>query len=203
MTEILRVEGGPAVRARSQAPIPFPNAGSPVKPVPGTRPEYTPVADHYRVDIDLDAADIDASLAAASLGWSPTLTLTLDQLKTRLQVDGPVRHAVVHLEPGRRAAHRDHAVERPAVSRRPGDGRRQPQARYAHMLAEDGFDEVVDLAMVESDPRIMLAYAWNGQPLPADHGFPLRIYMPDLYGMKQPKWITDIVLVPDFIQATG
>ena len=30
---------------------------------------------------------------------------------------------------------------------------------------------------------------WNGQPLPAEHGFPLRVYVPDLYGMKQPKWI--------------
>jgi hypothetical protein len=29
-------------------------------------------------------------------------------------------------------------------------------------------------------------------PLPVEHGFPLRIYIPDLYGMKQPKWIESI-----------
>ena len=52
---------------------------------------------------------------------------------------------------------------------------------------------------IQTDPRIVLAYDWNGQPLPTAHGFPLRVYVPDLYGMKQPKWITDIVLVPDFI----
>ena len=38
----------------------------------------------------------------------------------------------------------------------------------------------------------MLTYAWDGVPLPMEHGFPLRIYIPDLYGMKQPKWIESI-----------
>jgi hypothetical protein len=74
-----------------------------------------------------------------------------------------------------------------------------PTARYAHIVSQDGFDEAVDLAMVGSDPRIMLTYAWNGQPLPAEHGFPLRIYIPDLYGMKQPKWITGITLTADLV----
>jgi hypothetical protein len=38
----------------------------------------------------------------------------------------------------------------------------------------------------------MLAYAWDGVPLTREHGFPLRIYIPDIYGMKQPKWIESI-----------
>jgi hypothetical protein len=41
----------------------------------------------------------------------------------------------------------------------------------------------------------MLAYAWDGVPLLAEHGFPLRIYIPDVYGMKQPKWIESIEAV--------
>jgi len=79
------------------------------------------------------------------------------------------------------------------------DAQPLPAARYAHLLSQDGYDEVIDLAMIQSDPRIVLAYAWNGQPLPPEHGFPLRVYVPDVYGMKQPKWITEVVLVPDFI----
>jgi hypothetical protein len=39
---------------------------------------------------------------------------------------------------------------------------------------------------------VMLAYAWDGVPLLEEHGFPLRIYIPDLHGMKQPKWIETI-----------
>ena len=46
--------------------------------------------------------------------------------------------------------------------------------------------------MVMADERVMLAYAWDGVQLHDDHGFPLRIYIPDLHGMKQPKWIESI-----------
>jgi len=53
----------------------------------------------------------------------------------------------------------------------------------------------VPLATIRSDPRVMLAYAWDGLPLTVGHGFPLRIYIPDLYGMKQPKWITSLEAV--------
>ena len=44
----------------------------------------------------------------------------------------------------------------------------------------------------------MLAYAWDGRPIPQDHGFPLRIWLPDRYGMKQPKWITEIEVIGDY-----
>ena len=74
-----------------------------------------------------------------------------------------------------------------------------PDARYAHIYAEDGFDEEVDLELARSDPRIMLTYAWDGLPLPAKHGFPLRVLVPGRYGMKQPKWITRVSLLGDSI----
>jgi hypothetical protein len=56
----------------------------------------------------------------------------------------------------------------------------------------DGFHEVVALETIYANDRVMLAYAWDGVPLTAEHGFPLRIYIPDRYGMKQPKWIESI-----------
>ena len=43
----------------------------------------------------------------------------------------------------------------------------------------------------------MLAYAWDGRPIPFDHGF-LRIWLPDRYGMKQPKWITGIEVTDEY-----
>ena len=72
-------------------------------------------------------------------------------------------------------------------------------ARYAHIHSADGFDEEVDLELVNGDPRIVLAYAWDGQPLPRQHGFPLRIFIPDRYGMKQPKWVTGVTLAAESI----
>ncbi len=35
----------------------------------------------------------------------------------------------------------------------------------------------------------------NGVPLPREHGYPLRVIVPGIYGMKNVKWITDIELV--------
>jgi hypothetical protein len=42
-----------------------------------------------------------------------------------------------------------------------------------------------------------MAYEMNGMPLPAEHGHPLRIFMPGLYGQKMPKWITRIEFIDD------
>jgi DMSO/TMAO reductase YedYZ molybdopterin-dependent catalytic subunit len=35
----------------------------------------------------------------------------------------------------------------------------------------------------------------NGQPLPPEHGFPLRLVMPGWYGMSQIKWLTRIEVI--------
>ena len=40
-----------------------------------------------------------------------------------------------------------------------------------------------------------LAYDMDGEPLTRIHGFPLRVLMPGIYGMKMPKWLTRIELV--------
>ena len=68
----------------------------------------------------------------------------------------------------------------------------QDGATHLRISAEDGFYETVALDVVDNDERVMLAYDWDHIPLLTEHGFPLRIYIPDHYGMKQPKWITEI-----------
>ena len=44
------------------------------------------------------------------------------------------------------------------------------------------------------DEHAFLALEMNGAPLPAAHGFPARVILPDLYGMKQPRWLKRIAL---------
>ncbi len=39
------------------------------------------------------------------------------------------------------------------------------------------------------DPRVLLAYGLNGQPLPQVHGGPLRLVVPFLQGYKSVKWV--------------
>jgi sulfite oxidase len=78
------------------------------------------------------------------------------------------------------------------------DVRPDQEARYLHITSGDGFYETVDLDLINSDDRIMLSYAWDGNPIPIDHGFPLRIWIPDRFGMKQPKWITGIDVTSEY-----
>jgi len=68
----------------------------------------------------------------------------------------------------------------------------KPGAQFLNISCGDGYYETVPLDLINSDKRIMFCYAWDGNTLPVDHGFPLRIWIPDRFGMKQPKWITSI-----------
>lgn len=41
-------------------------------------------------------------------------------------------------------------------------------------------------------PDTLLAYAMNGEPLLAAHGFPVRLIVPGWYGMTSVKWVTHL-----------
>jgi DMSO/TMAO reductase YedYZ molybdopterin-dependent catalytic subunit len=47
------------------------------------------------------------------------------------------------------------------------------------------------------DPEVLLAYAMNGEPLPVQHGYPLRVIVPGWYAVASVKWLTEIELVDD------
>jgi DMSO/TMAO reductase YedYZ molybdopterin-dependent catalytic subunit len=43
---------------------------------------------------------------------------------------------------------------------------------------------------------VMLAYEMDGKPLPREHGAPVRLIIPQMYGYKNVKWLQAINLVP-------
>jgi sulfite oxidase len=43
-------------------------------------------------------------------------------------------------------------------------------------------------------PDVLLAYEMNGQPLPPEHGFPLRVIAPGYIGARSVKWLSEISL---------
>jgi sulfane dehydrogenase subunit SoxC len=43
--------------------------------------------------------------------------------------------------------------------------------------------------------EVLLAYAINGEPLPPQHGFPLRLIVPGWYGMTHVKWLRSITVL--------
>jgi DMSO/TMAO reductase YedYZ molybdopterin-dependent catalytic subunit len=46
-------------------------------------------------------------------------------------------------------------------------------------------------------PEILLAYEVNGQPLPPQHGYPLRLIVPGWYGMTHVKWLDRITVISE------
>jgi hypothetical protein len=69
--------------------------------------------------------------------------------------------------------------------------------------AEQAFTTSVDgwtcgtptASLTDPDRTAMLVIAMNGEPLPIEHGFPVRMVVPGLYGfVSGTKWITDLEL---------
>jgi DMSO/TMAO reductase YedYZ molybdopterin-dependent catalytic subunit len=59
---------------------------------------------------------------------------------------------------------------------------------------EDGYSTSLTMEEVLKE-GVMLAYKMNGKTLAAEHGYPVRMVVPEKYGMKWPKWINTIELV--------
>jgi DMSO/TMAO reductase YedYZ molybdopterin-dependent catalytic subunit len=57
--------------------------------------------------------------------------------------------------------------------------------------AEDDYSDSIPLEKAMED-NVILAYEINGEPLPDEHGYPLRLIVPGIYGMKHVKWINRI-----------
>ena len=180
----------------------FPNAGDPLMPAPGTRPEYTPLKDHYQVFIRIEPTVIDGETWSLPISGlvDNMVSLTLDDIRNNYEprdqyitlscISGRVGTDLISTTQWTGASVQDILADV-----RPSD-----DARYLHITSGDGFYETVDLDLIASDERIMLAYAWDGNPIPIDHGFPLRIWLPDRFGMKQPKWITGIEVMKEYTE---
>ena len=64
-------------------------------------------------------------------------------------------------------------------------------ARDVVFRAADGYDDSIPFQRAMQND-VILAYLMNGEKLPAAHGYPLRLLVPGLYGIKNVKWITEI-----------
>jgi DMSO/TMAO reductase YedYZ molybdopterin-dependent catalytic subunit len=176
---------------------PLPNADASVEPVPGTRPELTPVKDHYRIDINTRSPVVDADSWRLRIGglvnapgeWALSELRSryapLSQFVTLACISNPVGGSLVSTQRWTGVPLRRLLSEVGPL----------PAATHLRLTSRDGFFEVLSLEEARRDERIMLTYAWDGLPLPPEHGFPIRIYIPDRYGMKQPKWVESIELL--------
>ncbi len=67
----------------------------------------------------------------------------------------------------------------------------KPEAKFVIAHAEFGYTANVPLE-VFTHPQSMLAHTFDGKPLELDHGWPLRLIIPEKYFWKSAKWIRGI-----------
>jgi len=71
-----------------------------------------------------------------------------------------------------------------------------PEARHAVIHAAAGWTTNLPLEHLMRDD-VLVAYDYEGAPIAAEHGGPVRLLVPHLYLWKSAKWIQDIELTED------
>ncbi|MER8226291.1 sulfite oxidase [Streptomyces sp. NPDC094143] len=197
-----------AVASRRNISLPVPNSPAPAVPrgaqvrVKGTSSFITPNKDFYRVDTALVVPRVDATtwrLRLHGTGVRRPLTLSFDDLLRRELIERDITLTCVSNEVGgpyvgnarwigvRLAGLLAECGVRPPSKGGPAD---QLVARSV-----DGMTIGSPVEDVMDGRDALLAVGMNGEPLPFDHGFPVRMVVPGLYGyVSACKWITDIEL---------
>lgn len=177
----------------------------PAQPVPagadfradGTPTFITPNRDFYRVDtalsvpsVDLDSwrlrvhgmVDRELDLGFADLARFPRVTRTITMTCVSNEVGGPYISTAEFTG----VPIRDVLL---AAGVRPG-------AEQVFSTSADGFTAGTPTdALLEAERGALLAFGMNGEPLPARHGYPVRMVTPGLYGyVSATKWLTDLEL---------
>jgi DMSO/TMAO reductase YedYZ molybdopterin-dependent catalytic subunit len=84
--------------------------------------------------------------------------------------------------------------------------RLRPGAAYVLVHAEQDYTANVPLADLDRD-NVLFATHHDGQPLPPEHGYPLRLIVPHLYAWKSVKWVRGLEFgdrdLPGFWEQNG
>lgn len=82
----------------------------------------------------------------------------------------------------------------------------RPEGKYVLVHAEQGFTANLPLADLDRDD-VLLATHHDGEPLSADHGYPLRLIVAHLYAWKSVKWVRGLEFLeedtPGFWEKNG
>ncbi|MGW1934110.1 molybdopterin-dependent oxidoreductase [Streptomyces sp. NPDC001919] len=197
-----------ATASRQGLVLPAPASTAPAVPqgvqlkIPGITPFTTPNGDFYRVDTALVVPKVDAGswrLRIHGKGVKQARTYTLDDLLARPLIERDITLTCVSNEVGGPYAGNARWLGVPLSELLAECGVKPPSAGGgADQLVARSVDGMTLGSPVEDvmDGRdALLAVGMNGEPLPFDHGFPVRMVVPGLYGyVSACKWIEDIEL---------
>ncbi len=164
--------------------------------VAGVTPYIIANDDFYRIDTALRVPVIDVD------GWALEIrglvdrpfTITFDELLALDSVEEPVTLQCVSNEVGGRLVGNAvwQGVPLATLLERAGV---QPGATQIVGRSVDDFTAGFPTEVGLDGRTALVAYAMNGEPLPADHGFPARLVVSGLYGyVSATKWLRSIEL---------
>jgi len=189
-----------ASAAREAVRLPSPARTAPPIPpgasfdIPGLSPLLTPNADFYRIDTALQIPGIEPQDwrlrihgmvdKEVELTFAELLALPLEESTTTLtcvsnEVGGdlignatwlgyPIRHLLARAKPS-------------------------SDADMVLSTSQDGWTASTPLPALTDDRNAILAVGMNGQPLPLEHGYPVRMVVPGLYGyVSATKWVVSL-----------
>jgi DMSO/TMAO reductase YedYZ molybdopterin-dependent catalytic subunit len=171
-----------------------------VDSLPGITPRITANEDHYTVDttlvkprvlIDEWRLDIKGEVQSPfSLTYDQLLDLeAVEQLHTLECISNYVGGDLISTALWTGVPLRD-LLDRAQV---------KSSAYDVVFTSVDGYADSISIAKAMEE-RTVVAYLMNGKTVPQDHGYPARMLVPDIYGMKNVKWIRTIEVVNyDFI----
>lgn len=188
------------LQAREALQIPAPARPAPAvpagvqSPVPGVTPWLTPNNEFYRIDTALSVPEIDvASWELRVHGLvEEEVRLTFQDLLDADLVESHITLTCVSNPVGGNLAGNAKWLGLPLrevlKQARPKDG-----ADMVLSTSIDGFSASTPLEVLQDDRDAMLAIAMNGEPLPLEHGYPVRMVVPGLYGfVSATKWVVDL-----------
>jgi DMSO/TMAO reductase YedYZ molybdopterin-dependent catalytic subunit len=191
-----------AAVARARASVRLPRPWDPAPPVPagadlhvaGLSPFLTPNASFYRVDTALFVPEVDARSWTLRIRGSVEreASYTFDELLDRPLIERDLTLACVSNEVGGRYVGNARWLGVPLAPLLRESGVR-PEADQLVSRSVDGFTAGTPMRLVLDGRDAMLALGMNGDPLPLEHGFPVRMVVPGLYGYESAtKWLAEL-----------
>ena len=164
--------------------------------VPGVSPFVTSNRDFYRVDTALFVPAIDAETWTLRVHGmvDREFTLGFDDLLARPMIERDITIACVSNEVGGPYVGNARWSGAPLADLL-REANVHPEASQIVSRSADGFTIGTPTAVVMDGRDAMLAVSMNGEPLPLEHGFPVRMIVPGLYGyVSATKWLVDLEL---------
>lgn len=186
--------------AREKLTLPAPSSEAPAIPagaevsLDGMQPLVTPNRDFYRIDTALIVPSLDPeSWVLRVTGMvEQEIELNLADLLSKPLIERHVTIACVSNVVGGDLIGNARWLGWP-VRELLALARPQAGADMVLSRSSDGWTAGTPLEVLTDDRDALLAVGMNGDPLPLEHGFPVRMIVPGLYGyVSATKWLTEL-----------